>query len=191
MAIFSINPKIKIDNNNILNIMSQLVLEISNSIQSIYNIINDNNYTLMINNINNILNNYFKIYNYYGHGITNVYVQIYNQNIELVAFVNIKLTKYNYTNLNSNYSYFITGLYNNQPKIIYQELTQAQKNNLRYSIVSGDLYFIDEIQFIYNSLNTSGNLIKPKTKTNSCECTNINNNNNNIEYTYISTIYWN
>lgn len=190
MAIFTINPKTKIDNNNILNIMSQLVLEISNSIQSIYNIINDNDYTLMINNINSILNNYFKIYNYYGHGITNVYVQIYNQNIELVSFVNIKLTKYNYTNLNSNYSYFISGLYNNQPKIIYQELTQEQKNNLRYSIVSGDLYFIDEIQFIYNSLNTSGNLIKPKTKTNSCECTNINNN-NNIEYTYISTIYWN
>ena len=190
MAIFSINPKTKIDDNNILNIMSQLVLEISNSIQSIYNIINDNDYSLMINSINSILNNYFKVYNYYGHGITNVYVQIYNQNIELVAFVNIKLTKYNYTNLNSNYSYFITGLYNNQPKIIYQELTQEQKNNLRYSIVSDDLYFIDEIQFIYNSLNTSGNLIKPKTKTNSCECTNINNN-NNIEYTYISTIYWN
>lgn len=187
MGVYSINPKTKIDGNNILNIVTQLVLEISNSIQSIYNIIDEIMYMKMINNINDVLNNYLKIYDYYGYGITNLFVQIYNQNIELVAFVNIKINKYKYVNLNSYWNDFAIGTYNNSTKIIYQELSQEEKDNLRYSIISGDLYFIDNIQFIYNGENMSGILIKPKTKTNTCEC----GSNNTIGYAYISTIYWN
>lgn len=183
MGIYSINPKTTIDTNNILNIMSQLLIDISNSIKSIYNIINETQYVLMINNINSILNNYLKIYNYFDYGINNIYIQIYNQNIELVAFITIKLDKYKYLNLNSYWNIFIIGLYNNQIKIIYQELTTQEKNDLRYSIISGDLYFINDINFIYNGINTTGMLIKPKTNT--CEC------NTNNEYTYINTIYWN
>lgn len=185
MGIYSINPKTKIDANNILNIMTQLVLEISNSIQSIYNIIDETTYVVMTNNINDVLNNYLKIYNYYEYGITNIFVQIYNQNVELVAFVNIKLNKYKYVNLNSYWNDFVNGTYNNEAKIIYQELTQDEKNNLRYSIVSDSLYFIDDIQFIYNGENMTGILIKPK--INNCEC----GGNNILEYSYISTIYWN
>lgn len=185
MGIYSINPKTKIDANNILNIMTQLVLEISNSIQSIYNIIDETTYVVMTNNINDVLNNYFKIYNYYEYGITNIFVQIYNQNVELVAFVDIKLNKYKYVNLNSYWNDFAVGIYNDETKIIYQELTQDEKDNLRYSIVSGNLYFIDNIQFIYNRENMTGILIKPK--INNCEC----GGNNILGYSYISTIYWN
>lgn len=188
MAIYSINPKTKIDNDNILNIMSQLILEISNSIQSIYNIIDDIMYVKMINNINDILNNYLKIYDYYGYGITNIFLQIYNQNIELVVFVNIKLNKYKYVNLNSIWNDFAVGIYNSRAKIIYQELTQEEKGNLRYSIISGNLYFIDKIQFIYDDVNMTGILIKPK--INSCANSCANSNNNSIGYAYISTIYW-
>lgn len=185
MGIYSINPKTKIDDNNILNIMTQLVLEISHSIQSMYNIIDKIVYVDMINNLNSILNNYLKIYNYYGYGISNIFVQIYNQNIELVAFVDIKLNKHKYANLNSYWNDFAIGTYNYETKIIYQELSQEEKDNLRYSIVSGDLYFIDIIQFIYIGLSTSGILIKPK--SNGCECI----TNGKVGYSYTSTIYWN
>ena len=185
MPIYSINPKTKIDNNNILNIMTQLLLEISNSIQLMFNIIDEIVYTKMLNNLNSILNNYFKIYDYYGYGISNIFVQIYNQNIELVSFVDIKLNKHKYTNSNSYWNNFANGIYNYETKIIYQELTQEEKDNLRYSIVSGDLYFIEKNQFIYNDVSTSGILIKQK--TNDCEyCSN-----GIVRYTYISTIYWN
>jgi len=185
MGIYSIDPKTKIDANNTLNIMTQLLLEISNSIQSIYNIIDETSYVAMINNLNDVLNNYLKIYNYYGYGITNMYVQIYNQNVELVAFVNIKLNKHKYVNLNSYWNDFVVGIYNNETKIIYQELTQDEKDNLRCSIVSGNLYFIDNVQFVYNGENMTGILIKPK--INNCDC----GGNNTLGYSYISTIYWN
>lgn len=187
MGIYSINPKTQINSANILNIMLQLLLEISNSIQSIFNIIVETQYILIINVINQILNNYLKIYNFYNYGVSNLYVQIYNQNIELVVFIVIQLKKYRYINLNSNWNDFIKQLLNTQTKIIYMELEPQEKNDLRYSIVSCNLYFIGEKNFIYNQLNTIGMLLKPK--NNNCKCN--NQLNCSIQYTYVSTIYWN
>lgn len=186
MPIYSINPKYNVNSNNIMNIMTQLIYEISKSINTLYNIVNYKEYVLMINNINDILNNYLKIYDFLKFNIKNIYVQIYNQNINLVSEIYINIIPYKYININSIWERFIDGTYYNSNKIIYSQLDVNQKNNLRYSIISGDLYFIDNIHFIYNDLNTSGMIIKPMTN-NDCNCT-IQTNSN---YCYITTLYWN
>lgn len=192
MPIYSINPKLNINSENIMNIMSQLIYDISKSINSIYNIVIYEQYILMINNINDILNNYLKIYYFLKYNIKNIYVQIYNQNINLVSEIHINIIPYKYININSNWESFVKGIYYNSNKIVYSQLDVLQKNNLRYSIISGDLYFIDNIVFTYNNLNTIGMLIKP-VMNNDCSCnTNTySNNQTNNNYCYITTLYWN
>jgi hypothetical protein len=185
MGIYSINPQSNVDSANILNIMSQLIKDISNSIQSIYNIVLQIKYNLFIDNIKDVLDNYLKIYNFYNYGITHLYVQVYNQNIDLVVFASIQLYKYKYIIAYSKWNNFSNGVYYNKTKYIYNVLTPQQKNDLVYSIISGDLYFIPDINFVYNGLNTSGMLLKPKYSN--CEC----NNQTINEYSYISTIYYN
>lgn len=194
MTVYSINPKSIVNSDNIINIMGQLILNVSNSIMSIYNIIIFKYYNLMITNINNVINEYMKIYNFLNYGITNIYIQIYNQNIELISFTNIVINnKYKYNNFNSIYNNFYYGNYNLTPKIIYNQLSIEQKNQLRYSIISGDLFFIDDIHFLLNGTDMTGIILKPKTKIYvNCECNNYDNNNcNNNNYVYITTLYWN
>jgi len=186
MPINKINPKYNVNSLNILNIMSQLLNDISKSINSIYNIVNYKDYMLMINNINEILNNYLKVYNFFANNIKNIYVQIYNQNINLVSEVTINIIPYKYINFNTDWETFVNGKYYGSNKIVYSELDEIQKNNLRYSIISGDLFFISNIDFIYNDINTIGMIIKP-VYNGDCNC-NIYTNNN---YCYITTLYWN
>jgi len=194
MPIYSINPKFNVGSENIINIMTQLIYDISKSINSIYNIVIYEQYILMINNINDILNNYLKIYYFLKYNIKNIYVQIYNQNINLVSEIYINIIPYKYININSNWESFIKGTYYNSNKIVYSQLDMLQKNNLRYSIISGDLYFIDNIVFTYNNLNTIGMLIKP-VSNNDCACNTNTNTHSNIQtnnnYCYITTLYWN
>ena len=64
-------------------------------------------------------------------------------------------------------------------------MNNQQKNDLRYSIISGELYFIDNISFMYNNLNTKGILLKPKLYD--CECNKLTNG----IYCYVTTVYWN
>jgi len=184
MGIYLINPQIIVNSQNILNVMTQLINDISNSIQSIYNIIIEPQYILMVNNVNSIFNNYLKIYNFFNYGINYIYIQIYNQNIDLVIYVVIQLTKPKYINIYSNWNDFSNGMYNNQTKIIYQILTQQQKNELNYSIISGDMYFLTNLNFIYNGITTIGILLKSKNIN--CDYNKQTNN-----YAYINTIYWN
>lgn len=186
MPIYTINPKYNVNYMNIMNIMSQLLNEISKSINSIFNIVIYNKYMLMINNINEILNNYLKVYNFLAHNIKNIYVQIYNQNVNLVCEVSINIIPYKYLNENSDWETFVNGKYYDSNKIVYSELDETQKNNLRYSIISGDLFFISNIDFTYNNLDTMGMIIKPESNNN-CNC-NIQTNN---DYCYITTLYWN
>lgn len=143
----------------------------------------------MINNINEILNNYLKIYNFLNFNIKNIYVQIYNQNINLVSEVKINIIPYKYININSVWETFVNGLYYDSNKIVYMELNDIQKNNLRYSIISGDLFFISNIDFLYNDLNTIGMIIK-QGSNNIVNC-NCNNSHTNNDYCYITTLYWN
>lgn len=179
MGIYSINPKIAINSSNITNIMRQLISDISNSIKLLIDIINMTIYNQMISIINEILNNYLKIYNFNEYGINNLYIQIYNQNIVLISFITIRLDKTKYTCEFSNWNDFIDGLYTGSPTIIYQELTQEQKNDLNLSILTGKLYFINNVNFIFNDLDTQGIILK------------INNFQPNSQYTNISTMYWN
>lgn len=186
MPIYKINPQYNVNSTNILNIMTQLTNDISKSINSIYNIVIYDKYILMINNINQILNNYLKIYDFLKSGIKNIYVQIYNQNINLVSQVVINIIQFKYININSDWNNFVNGAYYNSDKVIYSQLNTQQQNNLNYSIISGDLYFINNIVFTYNNLNTTGIILK--------QTTNLNLDYNiltNNKYCYITTLYWN
>ena len=198
MTIYTINPKYKINYMNIMNVMNQLLNDISKSINSIYNIVIYREYMLMINNINETLNNYLKIYNFLAHGVKNIYVQIYNQNINLVCEVSINIIPFKYININSDWETFVNGKYYDSNKIVYSELDDTQKNNLRYSIISGDLFFISDIFFKYNNLDTLGIIIKPESNINlncNCNCSSSSSYNcntyNNKDYCYITTLYWN
>jgi hypothetical protein len=186
MTIYYINPQSIVNIDNITNIMVQLTNDISNSIFSIDNIIIETQYLLMLNKINEILNNYLKIYYFYGFNISNIYVEIYNQNIVLVGFVYIKIYPLKYLNIVSSWNNFFNNIYYNYNKIVYDQLDFQQKNDLRYSIVSGKLYFIDNLLFLYKNVNTQGIILKNKSNNN-CNCS-CNSNNN---YCYITTIYWN
>jgi hypothetical protein len=202
MTVYSINPQSKINPNNIINIMMQLTNNISNSIKSIKNIILESKYNLIIDEINQILNDYLKIYYFYDFGIKNIYVQIYNQNINLVIFVNIIIEQFKYTNNTSIWEHFFKNKYYNNPKIVYEQLDNQQKNDLRYSIISNKLYLVDNILFTYDNLITNSIILKPKynysndcnncNNCNDCNCqytygTNIQNNN----YSYVTTVFWN
>ena len=190
MTVYSINPKSKVDSNNILNVMSQLVLHISTSISSIYNLSIPNNYNFVLNIINNVLNEYLKNYNFFKYGIKNIVVQIYNQNIELVIQTGITIAEYNYVNYNSRWNDFYKGNYNQKPKVVYNELTPQQQNDLRISIISGNLFYLDNIVITTSNYNSIGIILKPKlttsitTYSNKCMCVNESNN------IYITTIYW-
>lgn len=192
MSYYSINPQININQENIKIIMSELIKNISESIKTIFNIIIKLEYIKMLDIINNILNNYLKIYKFYDYGITNIDIQIYNQNINSVMFIYVKLGDLNYYSIYSDWYNFYNGIYNEQPKIVYQALTQQQKNELINSIVSDKLYFIDEIIFSYKNVPAIGILLKLQDMM--CDCiTKTNNalNNKNInKYVYINTIYW-
>lgn len=186
MTLYFINPLFDVNINNIANIMTQLINDISTSITPIYNIVLEEQYILMINDINRVLNDYLKIYNFNGFGIKNIQVQIFNQIINLVAFVNINIYPFKYKNDISSWDKFFLGKYDVSTKVVYNELTSQQKNDLIYSIISGKLYFIDNILFTYNNLLTQGILIKPRTNcSDDCECNEKNN------YCYVTTLYWN
>ena len=187
MTIYSINPQSNVDLNNIYNIMTQLTNDISESIKSQYNIIIETQYILMIQNINQILSNYLKIYYFYGFNIRNIYVQIYNQNINLVSYVNIKIFPFKYNNITSSWNNFYNNIYYMMSKYVYNELDTIQKNDLRYAIISNKLYFIDNIIFTYNNLFTKGVILKPIYDKCHCEYT-IQSNCHNC---YITTVYWN
>ena len=189
MTIYQINPQSNVNSNNIINIMSQLILDIANSIKPIYNIVIESQYNLMINNISQILNNYLKIYYFYGFGIKNIYVQIYNQNINLVLFINIVIVPYKYNNITSNWIRFYNGGLSGE-KYVYEQLTIEQKNELLYCIISNKLYFISNITFLLDNLTTHGIILKPIYNI-TCNCDNTISSYSSGTYCYITTLYWN
>jgi hypothetical protein len=178
MTIYSINPKIEITANNIKNIMINLINEISKSIINIYNIVIPSEYNLLIKNITDITNNYLKIYNFKDSGIQFINIQIYNQNINIIAWVTINLiSKYNYIQLNSSPINFLNNSITVNFTNIYNKLSLDQQNNLRKSIISGDLYFLDDINLMENA-------ILLKLNNNNCLC------DTPYNYTYITGLYW-
>lgn len=204
MRIYTINPQRIVDSQNIQIIMTQILNNIANSIGQIYNIIQKNKYDEMIDLVSKILNAYLKIYKFYDYGIKNINIQIYNQNINTVLFINVQLNNFKYLCVSSNWDDFSIGIYTSEPNIVYQELSSSEKNDLINSIVSGQLYYSNIINFVYDGSNANGLLLKPKNIN--CLCKNYsniansnNNSNNNLNnninthiynYAYISTIYW-
>ena len=78
MGIYFINPQYKVDSLNILNIMTLLINDISNYIKSIYNIVIQSKYNLIIDIINDVLGNYLKIYNFFNYGLKSIYIESYS-----------------------------------------------------------------------------------------------------------------
>ena len=183
MTIYYINPQTPISSSNIFIIMSQLILTISNNIANITNPVILSQYINLTNTIINILGNYLKIYKFYSYSITNIYLEIYNQNINTVVYIQITLGQ-NYWKYKCSYwNIFNKGDLSTQ-NVIISQLNTLQYNELINSIIKNELYFVNSLNFIYNTLQTFGILYK--SKINICNC-----NNSNTQLLYIIGIYWN
>ena len=184
MTIYYINPKTDI-NDELINIMDNLTNELAIEISLNINIIEENNYINLINTIFNIVHRYIKIYKFYSN-ITTIYVEIYNINISCVAYVYFYLKKTKFSLISSNWVNFYYGLMNIKP-IIFDNLSINQKKDLRYAIVSGSFYMEDNIIFTYNSITTTGIILKRSSRSCSCSC----DINTCLSSDYIVTIFWN
>ena len=166
MNVYNINPNIIITNDSISNIMLNLTNDISNNISVNTNIIIENQYLKVVNIIFNTIIKYLKIYKFSVFNIHNICVEIYNKNINTVIYEYFTITNYYYFFTNSKWINFFKGLIYN-PSIVYDNLNIEEKKKLNYSIVNGELYFLDNITFNYNLNQATGILLK---KLCSCNC---------------------
>lgn len=181
MSIYTINPSIDInDDNDLKIIMDNLTNDISNLFITNKNLIIVENYKLVIFSMLKVLSNYLKLYKFYKFDVKNIYIQIYNRNIDVVLYI--------YTNISNTFYRFITSTWEelyfktkeNTP-IVYDKLSQLQKDELRTSSIAGTLYFYDNI--ILDNQYNNGIILKKQ----NCYCTNTN---CNINSNYIITVYW-
>lgn len=189
MTIYNINPNINIiSNNNITNIMGQLSKEISILANKYTNIVDITTYNLLINSIFQIVKNRINIYNFIDDNnikISNIFIEIYNQNLIPVINMNFILSNYYFTYTYNNWNNFILYSYNNKNNV-YNSISQDEKNKLEYSIISGDFYFKDNINVTVNSLIPPTIGLGLITKSKLCNCI----SNTCIPYTLIIGLYW-
>lgn len=185
MSKYRINPQIIISSNEQMrNIFSLLSNEILTIVNKDINIINENIYNDLILNIFIAVKNKLNVY--YFSLINHLVIQIYNQKIFTVININFDITDKNYFSYLFNiYNNFLYGI-QNYDTTVYNNMNTDDKNNLNYSIASGDFYYKDNIIIPITTtptiINGEGLLIKKK----SCNCyANIC-----LTDTLIVTIYW-
>lgn len=181
MSIYNINPTIDIIDNKFKNIMDNLIDDISNIFITNLNLVNKSNYNLAIISILKVLRKYLKLYKFYSYNIKNIYIEIYNKDIDVVIYVNTLISKASYLVGSSYWEEFYFGL-NKKTPIVYDNLSLTQRDELRRSILDGNFYFYDDI-IIADPKYETGIILKKKYC--SCEISNCNINSN-----YIITIYW-
>ena len=184
MIIYNISPNTPVNSDKLQNIMNNLTNDIGSAILLNSNIIYENNYKNLITTIFDIVHKYIKIYKFYPMSFSNLYVQIYNTNIDVISYLYFNLTKYNFSIIVSSWENFYFGLTNTVP-IVFGSLSNTQKNELRYATTSGDLYLVDNLIFLYNSKLTKGIILKKKYCSCQCEKKSCDLSN------YIVTVYWN
>jgi len=161
MTVYYIDPNTNIQTNKLINIMVNITNKIAIGISSNSNIIGEKNYNIIIEEIIQIVQKYLKIYKFFSFGIKNIYVQIYNANIDVVVYVYFSIRKTNFSMTTSNWNDFYFGLLNVDP-IVYNNISNNQQASLINSIVSGNFFMIDDLDFIYNTELTKGVILKLK-----------------------------
>lgn len=181
MSLNYINPNIVVDEFNFKEIMDSIANDISNLFNYNENLIQQNNYITIVNQIIYTVGSYLKIYMLFDYNKKDITVQIYNSNIQVIINIKFYIFKTFYTYQKSNWESFYTGLLKLNP-IVYYSLDFAKRQELRISLVNGNFYMYDNVELI---LPLSKGIILKK---NICTCENMNNC--NLNYSYIITIYW-
>jgi hypothetical protein len=163
MTIFNTNPQTLItsgETNKMNNIISNLSKQILNDINLTPNIILQENYDRVLDIIFNSFKSFINIYKF---GITNIfkiYVEIYNQDMIVVAYANFIIDgkKYVYNKSSWINFYFNTLTYSN---LCYINMNDSEKNDLRTCVLNGHFYFLDNINCPIDSITTGiGSIIK-------------------------------
>jgi len=176
MTIYYINPNY--DFYDIIIIMDNLANDIATNINQFNNIVQQKIYNNLLQKIIFIVSNYLKIYKFYSNNITCINVQIYNKNINVVTYIVFSIQK-NYFFINStNWYNFYNGLLNIEP-LVFNNLSIQQKEILSYSIINGDFFMINNLNFTYNLQLINAIILKKK---NSYNISSISN--------YIVTLFW-
>ena len=181
MSVYYINPTIQIVDDKFENIMNNMINEISNLFMTNKFLIIDINFQQSILNIMKILIYYLKLYKFYEYNITNIYVQIYNKNIDVIINIKVTISKTFFLYESNSWDKFYFGISFDIP-VVYNELNPVQKNELNTSIINGNLYFNNNIDLIGVNFK-KGIILKKET----CACVT---NNCNITFNYIITIFW-
>ena len=183
MTSYIIKPITQI--NNIINLMVNMTNDIDNALGCSNNIIQEKIYEKTLSDIFDVVSEYLKYYKFYPN-ISNICVQIYNQEMNVVIYMKFIISHSSFKIISSNWINFYKNDIN-ADSVVYNNMTMIQQNNLRYSLISGDFFMLDNLNFIYNSVATSGIILKKK-NLHYC-CNNDPCKKNNIQH--ITTIYWN
>jgi len=154
MSVLFINPFINLREGQINNIFVTIANEILELIKSELIITNKNNYINLLSSIHDIVKSKINIY-IFSSKITNIHVEIYNQDINIVLYEYFIIFSYYYKVIYSVYENFINGSYYNNNPIVYEALDADETNKLIYAIAKDDFYYIDNI-IINLNLNTNG-----------------------------------
>ena len=197
---YHINPETNITQNTFKNIMVNITTNISYLFGPNVYVVNQSVYLNLIKKIIYQVTKYLKIYKFANFGITNINVEIYNKDINLVLYVYFKITEFYYYVNSSDWYSFYNGIFNSNPTVVYNNMNLVEQNELRYGIASGKFYINDNVNFTIDTKSSTGILLKNEydSDDNSCSCNssyitnsndsgNLNTNSSNV---YITTLYW-
>ena len=189
MSKFYKNPSKIISLSDLNNIFGILSKQIAFEIKNITNIVNQNQYYSFVNIIYNLCREKILYYDFNidPTKIFYLYIEICNENIELVAKINFIITKFYYLYSNSTWEIFINNKIINNG-IVYNNLNSTQKSQLNYSIYQNSFYFVDNINITTITPNATGLLLKLQNCD--CECNLISESGLKNSQTYIVNIYW-
>ena len=186
-----INPSFNITSNDLNNIFGLLAKQIGINIKHITSLTIETEYNDLINNIYNLTKNIIVYYNFFfinnPPSRFNLNISIYNQNIKLIAELNFIINQFYYIYSSSTWNQFINNKIPNI-RLVYDNLSPIEQNNLNYTIIKNCFYYVDNIIFTIDAFNATGLLLK----LDNCKCDNELINNYCLMKTqiYIISIFW-
>ncbi len=188
MTSYFISPTIIVDSSNVKNIMSVLTNNIYMYSNPHKNFVDEQTYIKVQNIVFEQIHTLLKKYIFYPT-ITNINVQIYNGNIQVLSYMNFFISDTNFKVIFSKwYDFYYIG--NISSPIVYNNMDVVEQDNLTNSIVSGKFYMANNLEFELNLVEYFGIILTNNHTTN---CKNICMCNNSYVYepNIIVSVYWN
>lgn len=204
MTSYYINPTVSINDSGVVNIMSIMANNISEQINYYKNITEEQVYNTISDIVFNLMHNCLKIYKFFP-GISIICVQIYNETIDVVFYMNFYITGAKFKIIKSQWYDFYYRI-NSPTPIVYNGMSIEQQNDLTFALINKNFFMINDLEFTYQST-----LIKSVILTNSlknkceCECERECEREckqkykynlamayccTGLNYNYVTTIYW-